>query len=155
MMDISFKPYVRRFLESVKLSDIMTRDVVTIDLYAPFSEVERLMLLHDIRHLPVVASDGNLVGLITQRDLYRIAPPRIAEDGTRFYVKEYLDEFLLRHVMTKQPFAMKAGDSFASALIAMAEHRYGCLSIVDNDGKLCGILTLADLVRRAAKLITE
>lgn len=155
MIDATLRPYVRKFFEGVTLGEIMTREVMSVGVEASLTEVERLMSLKDVRHVPVVDDDGKLVGLLTQRDFYRIAPPRIAEDGTRFYLKEHLDSFILRHVMIKEPFALKSGDSLAVALTALAKYRFGCLLIVDDAGKLCGIVTLTDIVRLGAGLLTE
>lgn len=154
-MDISLKPYLRTFLKSVTLGEIMTRKVISVRLDALFSDVESLMRMNHIRHIPVVAPGNRLVGLITQRDLYRIASPHIAEDGGRFYLKEYLDGFILGQVMIKDPFAMKEGDSLADAMIAMGQHCYGCVLITDDNGKLRGIVTLADIVKLAANIVTE
>jgi|SRR3989339_711417 len=153
-MDITLKPYLRTFLKSVKLGEIMIREVISVRLGALFSEVESLMRMNHIRHIPVVMPDNQLIGLMTQRDLYRIASPHISEDGGRFYLKEYLDRFILEHVMIKNPFAMKEDDSLADALIAMGQHRYGCVLVTSDCGKLTGIITLADIVNLAANIVT-
>ncbi|MBF0532442.1 MAG: CBS domain-containing protein [Candidatus Omnitrophica bacterium] len=131
----------------------MAYPVRVIDAYAPFSQVEEMMRIYASRHLPVVSGDGRLIGLITQRDLYRVAPPKINDEGARFYIKEDLDEYILRHVMTKNPFALRPEDSLADGLTAMVKHRYGCVPIVDSAYHLAGIITQSDIVRRAAAIV--
>ena len=52
------------------LSKIMSRHVVTISFEASFDEAKRLMLSHDIRHLPVTDQTGKLVGLFSLRAFF-------------------------------------------------------------------------------------
>jgi CBS domain-containing protein len=59
-------------LETTPVSDIMTREVVTIDFTHTFADCMRLMHQHGIRHLPVV-DRGNVIAVISIRDLLREA----------------------------------------------------------------------------------
>ena len=52
------------------LSKIMSRHVVTISLEASFDEAKRLMLSHNIRHLPVTDQTGKLIGLFSLRAFF-------------------------------------------------------------------------------------
>ena len=61
-------------LNNVLVKEIMASPVVTISVQEDFSEVEELFLNKRIRHLPVV-DHNRLVGIITQRDLYRVISP--------------------------------------------------------------------------------
>jgi len=49
------------------LRNVMSRNVVTVREDASFAEAKRLMVLHGVRHLPVVDNKGNLVGMLTLR----------------------------------------------------------------------------------------
>ncbi len=49
------------------LRNVMSRNVVTVREDASFAEAKRLMVLHSVRHLPVVDNNGNLVGILTLR----------------------------------------------------------------------------------------
>ncbi len=51
--------------------DIMTADAVTVEETVPLAEAAEIMLTRRIRRLPVVRSDGTLVGLVTRMDLVR------------------------------------------------------------------------------------
>jgi acetoin utilization protein AcuB len=145
----------RDFLKQVLIVDIMSPNVVSISMYDPFSEVEAKMRQYGIRHLPVLDWNGKLTGLITQRDLFRICPPRISEDGSRFYMKEDLDEYILRHVMIKNPYCLKPEDHLAEALFVMADKRLGCIPIIDDEKNLIGIVTRTDIIKAAARLLKE
>ncbi len=50
------------------LKEVMTKNIVTVSDDATFEESRRLVISHGIRHLPVVNSDGRLVGLVTVRN---------------------------------------------------------------------------------------
>lgn len=56
--------------ETTRVADVMTRDVVTVDLDHAFADCLRLMHKHSIRHLPVV-SNNKAVAVISSRDLLR------------------------------------------------------------------------------------
>ncbi len=58
-------------LAKLTVDKIMTRDPVTIAAAATISEAARLMLTHKIAGLPVV-DDGQLVGIITESDIFRV-----------------------------------------------------------------------------------
>lgn len=59
------------FLESVKISEVMTPMVRTITPEAPISEAARMMLAHKIGCLPVLSNGDEIVGLITETDILR------------------------------------------------------------------------------------
>ena len=60
----------QKFSTDEPLSKVMSKHVVTISLEASFDEAKRLMLSHDIRHLPVTDQTGKLVGLFTLRAFF-------------------------------------------------------------------------------------
>jgi CBS domain-containing protein len=59
-----------RFSAEEPLSKIMSSHVVTVSLDASFDEARRLMLSHDIRHLPVIDEAGKLIGLFSFRAFF-------------------------------------------------------------------------------------
>lgn len=59
-----------RFSADEPLSKIMSSHVVTVSLDASFDEARRLMLSHDIRHLPVIDEAGKLIGLFSFRSFF-------------------------------------------------------------------------------------
>jgi len=54
---------------SLKATELMTRAVVTCKPTATFEMARKLMLKHRIRHLPIIDEQGELVGMLSQRDL--------------------------------------------------------------------------------------
>ncbi|HBR14673.1 MAG TPA: hypothetical protein DD723_03895 [Candidatus Omnitrophica bacterium] len=144
---------LRKTFNSISLKEVMKKHVVTVYVDDPFSSVEQKMRIHEVRHLPVVDLDMRLVGIITQRDLYRIRSPRIHPDGTIFYEKDILDEYLISHTMTKNPIAMDLSASLADAIDKMGEKKCGCIPVVDERRVVCGIVTQTDVMKYIAEMI--
>ncbi len=66
LLEAIYRPEVKQEL----VSDVMTKDVISVAEDATLSEIANLLLLHRIRRVPVVR-EGKLVGIITRRDLLR------------------------------------------------------------------------------------
>ncbi len=147
--------YIRILLKEIKLKDIMTEQMITVHIDAPFSEVAEKLTNHGFRHLPVIDDERKLAGLITERDLFKIQPPRKLEDGSWYYDKDMLDAVILRTVMTQNPFAMHPEDPIGAAVEQMVGKRYGCIPIVDAKGFLRGIITQMDILKIAAQIYSE
>jgi CBS domain-containing protein len=60
--------------EATKVSDIASKDLVTVDPEQDLDEALRLMAQHQIRRLPVVEEDGRLAGVVAQADVAQDAP---------------------------------------------------------------------------------
>jgi acetoin utilization protein AcuB len=135
-------------LHKIYVKDVMVTKLITAGLDTPFSQIWEIFSTHKIRHLPVVNQEKKLKGLITQRDFYRIVPPRkeVEDDGT-FYLKETLDKFILQKVMTENVVTLHPQDTLGTAINLMVTKKYGCLPIVDDKGILVGILTQTDALK--------
>ena len=147
--------HIKDLLNKVKLSEIMTENVISVQQDAPFHQVADKIQRHKIRHLPVVTKENKIIGLLTERDLYRIQSPRKLEDGTWYYDPEILDNFILKDVMIANPFTFRPDNTVAEAILKMVRNKYGCIPITDAAGKLCGIVTYVDLLKLAAQIIEE
>src|SRR3989338_663504 len=139
--------FIRTLLNKVKLQEIMVDRVIAIREDESFSRVEEIFRERHIRHLPVVNSEFKLVGIITQRDLYRITPPRKDDEGKMVYDKEILDGYILKNVMTKNPFSLSPNNTVAEALLVMVDKKFGCIPITDQFKTLVGIVTQIDILR--------
>lgn len=137
-------------MKQIPLKEIMIQKVITVKIDEPFSHVEKKFRENKIRHLPVVDEQNKLVGMITQNDLYRVAKPRITEDGA-FYDEEFLDSIILKHVMSRDPVALKPFDTVQHAVDIMAEHKFGCIPIVTGEGLLAGIVSQIDILKFISK----
>ena len=133
-------------LNKVLVKDVMISPVITIRDTDDFHVVRDKFAAHDIRHLPVVEEHGVLVGLITQRTLYKIHSPRKLEDGSWYYDKDLLDGFILKNVMIKDPFTLKAENTLLEAIEAVCQFKLGSIPVVDDLRRPVGILTRGDIL---------
>ena len=147
--------YVKILLNKLKLSEVMTSPVITVKEDAALHVVADKIQNNGIRHLPVVDENNKLVGLMTERGLYKIQSPRWLEDGTWYYDQETLDNFILKSVMIHKPFAMSPESTVAEAVLKMVEKKYGCILVVDKEDKICGIVSYVDLLKLAAQIVQE
>jgi len=147
--------HIRSLLNKVKLREIMSSPAISIRADSPFREVAKFFVQKKIRHLPVINSLQEVVGIITQRDLYKIQPPHKTEDGQWEFDLEALDGFILQNVMVSDPFTLTQDHTLADAIGPMVRHKYGCIPIVDDNKKLCGILTQFDLIKLAFEILEE
>jgi len=135
------KTDIKQFLLDTKIREVMVSPVITVKETDDFALVQEKIALYDVRHLPVLDDTGSVVGLISQRDLYQIHSPRRLEDGAWYYDKEALSQFILKNVMHPKPFTLKPSNSLYEAIDATVRYKFGCIPIVDDYRKLCGILT--------------
>jgi acetoin utilization protein AcuB len=165
MNDYSEEKYVAALLKKISLKEVMSKPVVTVNVAGDLLVVEEKFVENGIRHLPVVDNLGKLVGLITQRDLYRIISPRrffdpnmrnafdIIVDKDGFYSKEMLEGFILEKVMIPDPVALKAENSIAQAVQAMVKHQVGCIPVVDNGRRVIGMFSRFDFLKLMTRMI--
>jgi len=135
---------------SLNVSDLMSTDPVTIGPEDNLARAWDLMDQHHIRHLPV-AEDGELVGLVSKRDLLQRALGGDHDDELplshlrRMLHARAADEVMVRGVETADP-----NESLSDAAERMLEHKFGCLPVVAGS-RIVGILTEADFVRHVAR----
>lgn len=138
--------------EQTRVRDLMQRDVRTIDEQALLDVAGELMRMERIRHLPVVAS-GRLVGIVTQRDLFRAAVSSALELAPEAE-SQWLGRIPVRDVMTREVFRAHPDTDLRHAVEMMLRERVGCLPVVEND-TLVGLLTETDCLRHLARLLLE
>nr|WP_246169471.1 IMP dehydrogenase [Actinotalea subterranea] len=113
----------------------MVSDPVTISPDATLAELDELCGTYRVSGLPVVDDARRLLGIITNRDL-RFVP---AEDFTRLRVHE---------VMTRMPLVTApVGIANADAAALLAKHKVEKLPLVDDEGRLAGLITVKDFVK--------
>ncbi|MBZ4661088.1 MAG: domain containing rane protein [Thermotoga sp.] len=81
-------------LSKLKIEEIMTKDVVTVNENTPIEDAARIMEEKDISGLPVVDDAGHLVGIITQTDIFKVFVEIFGtkREGTIRYTMEMPDK---------------------------------------------------------------
>jgi CBS domain-containing protein len=137
----------------MQVKDIMQRNVATLGLEDSLDVAEDIMMLGGVRHLPVVAGESRLVGVVTQRDLLKASLASVLGLG-RAVEHDWLKAIPVKAVMTKEIEIASPGDSLKSAVDRMIAKKIGCLPVV-NDGKLLGLLTETDCLQVLANVLVS
>lgn len=121
-------------VDLVKRSEAgMVSSPITCSPENTLDEVDKLCGHYRISGVPVVDADGKLLGIVTNRDM------RFEEDKNR----------LVRDVMTKMPLVTgPVGIKAEDALALLKQHKVEKLPLVDSDGKLRGLITVKDFVKK-------
>jgi CBS domain-containing protein len=141
-----------------KIGSVMTDDVLRAEYGTPFKEVARILADHRISGLPVVDEDEHVIGVISETDMMtrQALSPGSADLGRHF--RALLTMTARRQavkakartagqLMTEPPVTVHADDSIVEAARTMAERQVERLPVIDEEGRLVGIVTRRDLLR--------
>jgi acetoin utilization protein AcuB len=118
----------------------MTPQVWTIDRKMTVRDAHRLMQEHGIRHLPVV-DDGELVGIVSERDLHVIEA-----------LADALVAVPVERIMREHPFVVTSDTALDEVALIMANGKYGSAIILGRDG-VEGIFTTVDACRALSDVL--
>jgi CBS domain-containing protein len=122
----------------MRCKDVMKSNVQCATLADTVQSAARTMRDRNIGFLPVRGADGRVVGTITDRDIaVRVA----SEDRSagRCRVSDF---------MTREVVACKSTDDLARAEELMATHKKSRVVVLDDQGELCGVISLSDIAER-------
>lgn len=128
------------------VSQIMTKNLITIHPSDKLSKVEELFSTNKIHHIPV-AECKTLVGLISKSDLNlfkrglaNLSASEKAEELNRYNMVE------VKEIMTTGIASISSSDKIAVAIEIFKENLFHCIPIVDNE-ELTGIVTPLDIIK--------
>ena len=125
----------------------MTSKVITISRDAGLDEARKRMEDNNIRHLPVVEEDNTLIGIITDRDIRSALPSVFSTCLNNPEEMQRIAGLKVEDVMTKDPITISLMNTLEDALMMMHKMRKGAFPVVDQHGKLTGIISTRDLIR--------
>jgi CBS domain-containing protein len=132
------------------VDEIMTREVICIDMDTSIGDSMEVCEEKRIRHLPIVDEQNCLVGLVTDRDLRYSISPRIGSisenNADRLSLKRPVHLIMVRKVFSTTP-----ETSLSDAAELMLAHRIGCLPVIDQQRHVVGIATTSDFIRYVAQ----
>ncbi|MDD9375845.1 CBS domain-containing protein [Streptomyces sp. ZAF1911] len=115
------------------VADLMTRTAVTVRRTTAFKEIARLLKEFDITAVPVIDDTGHLVGVVSEADLLRRRPA----GGTA----------TAEELMTSPAVTARPDWSVVRAARVMQRQRVKRLPVVDEEGRVVGILSRSDLIQ--------
>jgi CBS domain-containing protein len=125
----------------MKIEHLMTREVQTCHPADPLTNAAQKMWDHDIGSLPVIDDGGNVVGMITDRDICMAA----------YTQGRTLSEIPVVIAMSKELFGCSLNDSIKDAEESLRSHQIRRLPVLSEDRKLLGIVSVSDIVREAER----
>jgi CBS domain-containing protein/gamma-glutamyl:cysteine ligase YbdK (ATP-grasp superfamily) len=126
------------------VAQVMTKDMRTVHPEDVVDLAASLMDWEKLRWLPVEDDEGHLVGLVTHRTMLRLFT------SGRWKIGEPL---AIREVMHTDPVSISPELSTLDAISTMRDKAVGCLPVVDDTGKLVGIITERDFIDISAQLL--
>lgn len=124
------------------ISEIMTENPISVGPDASLLEAYGEMLENDIRRLPVTASDGALVGIVTMSDIQKALPLRRDDEDTETQLM--LNTHKVSEVMTSDPVCVSSEETIQDVAEVMLENQISGIPIIQA-GKLVGIVTESDI----------
>lgn len=134
----------------LRIRDLMQREVATLDADDTLEVADDVMRLGQVRHFPIM-SNGALVGILSQRDLYRAAASSLLQ--LRYEAsRAWLAKVAVRAIMTTTIHAIGPDRPIRDAVNMMLRERIGCLPVIENE-KIVGLISETDCMRYLARLL--
>ena len=124
------------------IKECMTKSPHSVTVDMPLIEAREILREHNIRHLPVLDA-GKLVGILSDRNIKEAVS---SPEGGRL---------LAGDAMMPDVFAVSPDADLPKVLEEMAEEKYGCAVIRENDETVLGIFTTVDACRLLAQLLKD
>lgn len=128
-------------MNNVRINQFMSLVPFTVGSDQPLAVAHKLMNDHAIRHLPVL-DGGQLVGVLTQRDLHLIETLKGVD--TR--------DVPVSDAMSPEPYVVGPKATVRKVAAEMAEHKYGCAVVMEKD-TVVGVFTTVDALRALNTLL--
>lgn len=130
--------------------DIMTTEVTTLGRNDSLQLAKDIMTLGRVRHFPVVDEDGKVVGVVSQRDLYKASLGSVMKYGEKAQ-RAFLEGIAVKEVMSDPPITIAPHASVKEAARLMMEKKIGCLPVLEGP-RLVGIVTETDMLKLVAEM---
>lgn len=145
----------------MKVSELMTREVMTIPPEMSVRDAAKALFQREISGLPVVDAQRNVVGMITEKEIIGMALPKFAEQLGDFdvilneepFAKKLAeaDKMKVKDVMRKEVLCVPEDTSVAEVARLMIAKKARRIPVLDKNKKLVGIIARADIVKKIAK----
>jgi CBS domain-containing protein len=130
----------------------MASPVTSLPSTARLLDAGLLLRAGRIRHIPII-DDGELIGILSDRDIQRCTPSLL----TRVSAEEYnaiFEDTPVAKVMTRNPQHISPDEPLHAAAELLQSQKLGCLPVVEN-GKVVGIITKDDMLGALMRLLVE
>jgi len=142
------------------VKNAMSKKVIKIKSGSTLGQAAKILTKNKISGAPVVAKDGKMIGIVSEKDLFRAVYPNL-QDILK-HIGLWLDRQKIRHriskkkktkvnaIMTKQVISVEPDTPLLKAGSLMLQKRIHRLPVL-KDGKIVGILSRRDVFRKMIK----
>ncbi len=131
----------------MKLADIMTTRVVTVELDDTLDTIRGIFTQARFRHLLVLDDDDRPVGVISDRDLFKAISPFLDTLAEKKRDTKTLER-RAHQIMTRKLITARPETQVCEAADKLVRFGISCLPILDKSGAVAGIVTWKDILRR-------
>ncbi len=128
------------------VEQMMNTNVVTLQPTHSIIDAINLLRENKIRHLPITNEEGQVVGVLSDRDIKDATPSTLIENQQQDIYATPIEE-----IMTKNPIIGHPLDFVEEVATIFYDQKIGCLPIVSS-GKIVGIVTETDLLYKYIEL---
>jgi acetoin utilization protein AcuB len=130
----------------------MTSPAITITTETPYQEAFKLMRERKFRRLPVVDKNGELVGIVSERDLL-YASPSPATSLSVWELNYLLAKLKIDSIMTRDVITTTPDTPIEDAAQIMVEKKIGGLPVVDENNHVVGVITETDIFKSFVEML--
>ncbi|MBI3964095.1 MAG: DUF190 domain-containing protein [Chloroflexi bacterium] len=158
--DVEIAKYAHRPIRPVpaalSVETMMSRSVITARPTTPVRELVELLMNRDYRALPIVTDDGKIAGIVTNSDLVERGALGVRlellgvlsqQDLHSQFVALSASDLVAEDVMTREVVTVPVSATVREAVSLMIDRRLKRLPVVDDTGRLLGIVSRADILR--------
>ena len=125
----------------------MTHSPVTIKPHKSIEEAKHLLENYHFRHLPVVNEFGNLMGMITDRDLRSAYPSSVLSEEEREQTLDRVQKMPVSDIMSLNTVVLNTLSTLDDALLLFEKRTVGALPVLNERNQVVGILSFNDLMK--------
>ncbi|MDP2847151.1 MAG: CBS domain-containing protein [Humidesulfovibrio sp.] len=125
--------------------DWMTKNVITLGLKTTVVDAAEIMRTKKVRQFPVIDEQGRLTGIVSDRDIRDAMPSKYLPGDAA--TGGSLDSLRAADIMTPEPMTVSPTTPVDLVASILMRHKFGGLPVVDEAGRLVGIITVADVFR--------
>ncbi len=126
------------------ISRHMTTEPITVSPAMLLPEARALLNDYRFRHLPVVNGEGELVGMLTDRDLRSAYPSSVISDSERRMIYERVENTAVSEIMSTECISLSVDSTLDDALHLFDRDQLGALPVLDEE-RVVGIFSIRDL----------
>ena len=134
------------------IAEIMTRNIQTIKQDALMLEAEQLMRDFSIRHLPVINEAGEIIGILSDRDVQRAMTVMSSGNSKSNYIQNHKK---VVDFMTTTLHTINDTASLENVIRDMVEMKISCFLVKSGSNEIVGIVTTDDFLLYLLDLLGE